>query len=628
MLDIKPTEKKDTITILHVDDEEAFLEISRIYLEKISRNELLITSISSPLKALELIRESSFDCIIADYQMSSMNGLQLLEIIKKEQINILFILFTGKGREEVAIQALNLGADFYIKKGLDIKSQFAELYHLIKVAVNNRRTHRKLVYSEKKYSSLFEKMPAGYAYYKIIYNEEGVPVDYEFVEVNSKYEEITGLKREDIIGKGVLELYAEEEAILSEWLQIAAEVVKSDRIYNLEHYFKTLDKWFSIIAYSIEEDYFAVIISDITEDKIKEREIKQSEVFYKAIFNHTGTATCMVEQDTTITLVNSHFEVLSGYSKEEIEGKKSWTEFVVPEDLERMKRYYYKRREDPNSAPTSYEFQFIDRYGKVKDILLTIDIIPGTTKSISSLLDITVRKELEAERKARTEELQLFLDIITHDIRNYQTSCRGYLDLVFEAKDEDSVKKYITKAQTSAALAENVLQNAMALLILKEKPLEEEKRLQTIKLKDILINAEESAKLQYPEKDITIDITDINPDSTIVADYLCQQLFVNIFTNSIKYDPHEKVIVKVKERKEKNKLIVSIIDYAKGIPPEKREQIFERFSEFRKEGKGSGLGLFIVKSLVERYGGRIWIESRDPEDYTKGTITNVEFRTQ
>ncbi|MBA7594484.1 Adaptive-response sensory-kinase SasA [subsurface metagenome] len=143
------------------------------------------------------------------------------------------------------------------------------------------------------------------------------------------------------------------------------------------------------------ENQFQLIYHDITERKRAEEQLQESEERYKTTFEHTGTAMVIVEEDTTVSLANHQLEVLSGYSRGEIEGKKRWTEFVHQEDLERMKEYHRRRRESGEAAPTQYEFRFVDKEGNIKDVFLTIDVIPGTKKSVASLIDITERKRAE-----------------------------------------------------------------------------------------------------------------------------------------------------------------------------------------------------------------------------------------
>ncbi|MCC7551663.1 MAG: response regulator [Methanobacterium sp.] len=125
--------------------------------------------------------------------------------------------------------------------------------------------------------------------------------------------------------------------------------------------------------------------------------IKESESNYKIIFENTGTATIIAEEDRTISLANSEFEELSGYLKEEIEGKKEYTDFVTGEDQKKMIKYHDLRRIDPNSAPRNYEFKFRDREGNLKDIFITVGMITGTMKSVLSLLDITKKKKAEKD---------------------------------------------------------------------------------------------------------------------------------------------------------------------------------------------------------------------------------------
>jgi len=136
----------------------------------------------------------------------------------------------------------------------------------------------------------------------------------------------------------------------------------------------------------------------------------ESERKYRSTFESTGTAIAIIEEDMTIFRINSQFEKLCGYSKEEIEGKKNWTKFVVKEDLERMKKYHSQRRINPGSAPMYYEFRFKGRDGKIKDIFLTIGMISKTKQSIASLLDITESKKTREELRESKEKYQLLLE--------------------------------------------------------------------------------------------------------------------------------------------------------------------------------------------------------------------------
>jgi PAS domain S-box-containing protein len=144
---------------------------------------------------------------------------------------------------------------------------------------------------------------------------------------------------------------------------------------------------------------------DITDRRRAEEALKQSESLYRAIFENTGAATVVLEKDKTIGLANTEYERLSGYKKEEIEGKKRWTEFVVKDDLERMLAKPGLRRIGAKSAQKQYEFRFVDRYGKIKNVALCFDRIPGTKKIIASLLDITDLKRAEETLRESQREL-------------------------------------------------------------------------------------------------------------------------------------------------------------------------------------------------------------------------------
>lgn len=195
-------EKEDerTVSVLNIDDDEGFLEISKIYLEKYSQGVFKVDSLVDPSKALELLEQKKFDIIISDYQMPEMDGLELLKLIRYSNNDIPFIIFTGKGREEVVIEALNLGANHYIKKGTDVKSQFIELVHTAKNVVNLRRVEAAYIRSKTRYKKLVDTMNDGLGI---------LDINDSYVYVNNRYCEMLEYTKEELIGKKVDALVSE-----------------------------------------------------------------------------------------------------------------------------------------------------------------------------------------------------------------------------------------------------------------------------------------------------------------------------------------------------------------------------------------------------------------------------------
>lgn len=125
------------ITVLTVDDETTLLDIGKLFLERMS--DISVETASSGMEALSLLDTRKYDAIICDYEMPVMNGIELLNIVRSRFGDLPFILFTGRGRESVAIDALNAGADFYLQKGGDPRSQYLELASNLRQAVRRKR---------------------------------------------------------------------------------------------------------------------------------------------------------------------------------------------------------------------------------------------------------------------------------------------------------------------------------------------------------------------------------------------------------------------------------------------------------------------------------------------------------
>lgn len=145
----------ETVRVLLVDDEKELLKATKLYLEKAVKD-YRITICNTANNALNCLKKEPFDVVVSDFQMPNMDGLELLEKIREEDPDIAFIIFTGKGREEVVIQALNLGADYYLQKGGDVQSQFSELINLINKSLEKKKADIALRKSEEKFSKAFK----------------------------------------------------------------------------------------------------------------------------------------------------------------------------------------------------------------------------------------------------------------------------------------------------------------------------------------------------------------------------------------------------------------------------------------------------------------------------------------
>jgi len=243
--------------------------------------------------------------------------------------------------------------------------------------------------------------------------------DLRIISANRSFYQTFKLTPEESKGRFIYELGDRQWDIprLRELLEDILPQNTSFNDFEVEHEFTTIGRRVMLLnarriyRRANKTQMILLAIEDITEHKQAEEALRESEKKYRTIFETTGTATIIIEEDMTISLANSEFEKLSGYSKEELEDKKSWIEFVAKDDLERMKEYHRTRRIDPNAAPRNYEFRFIDREGNVRDIFLAVALIPGTKKSVASLLDITERKRMEKALQESEERYRALLNL-------------------------------------------------------------------------------------------------------------------------------------------------------------------------------------------------------------------------
>ncbi|MDY6931234.1 MAG: PAS domain-containing sensor histidine kinase [Halobacteriota archaeon] len=210
---------------------------------------------------------------------------------------------------------------------------------------------------------------------------------------------------------------------------------------------------------------FVCVAKDITErNQIKEA-LRESELRYRTIFETTGTASAIVNNNTTIELVNKGFEELSGYTKDELEDKMSWIEFLSEGDLEDIMESYKTRSIDYGEEPWSIEFGIIDRYGNVKEVFMTVSHIPGTDKNVASLLEITQRKRMEEELKRSEDKFHLLFEtspdvVVMLDTKGRLVDVNSAVYTIFGYDREEIIGRYVEDLEfISKNYSKNLLEN-------------------------------------------------------------------------------------------------------------------------------------------------------------------------
>jgi PAS domain S-box-containing protein len=460
---------------------------------------------------------------------------------------------------------------------------------------------QKIRESEKKYSDLFNKMINGFALHEIIIDENDMPYDYRFIEVNPAFEDMTGLKKENIIGKTILEILPNTERY---WIETYGKIALEGKSVRFSNYSTELNKYFDVLAFSPKKGFFATLFTDVTEQKIMQDKLREATTIINN--SHVIVFTWRNAEGWPVEYVSENVTSIMGHTPEEfIEGKVSYSNCIHPEDLPRVIEEVRKFSSDKDQIEFTHEpYRIITKDGikVVSDWTYIVRNPKGNITHYKGIVeDITEKKIAEENIKSLNEALRVLNKILRHDILNDLTVVMTSCDMI--NTDNDNLKQ---KAENSIKKSVSLIEQMREL----EKALISEEELSEKSLRSVV----ESTIKNY--SDIRFSVTG---DCTILCDNAIFSVIDNIVRNAIVHGKTYRIDIPIEEKN--GNCDIKFIDYGKGIPDDIKSKILEEGESFG-ETRGSGLGLYIVKKVVERYGGEITVEDNKPN----GAVFVLKFK--
>lgn len=253
--------------IVVVDDDPSLLFATAQILKSAGYE---VTTAAGGAEGLEKIREIRPDLVLIDVVMPDIDGSTVCRRIKADPTicgTYVILLSSMQTASSQQAEGLESGADGYIARPVEKRELLARVASLLRI----KQIQNALNESESRYHLLFQEMISGCALHEMILDPNGTPCDYRFLEINPAFEKITGLTREQVVGKRVLEIMPETESL---WIERYGRVVLTGEPEHFDSYSNSLGKHFDVLAYQIQERQFAVTFTDITERKKVEEQLK------------------------------------------------------------------------------------------------------------------------------------------------------------------------------------------------------------------------------------------------------------------------------------------------------------------------------------------------------------------
>ncbi|MHC4354791.1 MAG: PAS domain-containing sensor histidine kinase, partial [Planctomycetota bacterium] len=469
-------------------------------------------------------------------------------------------------------------------------------------------------------------------------------IDGYFARINDSFEQTLGYSREELLSRPYLDFVHPDDkdstvAVNEENLARGAQVIGFENRYRCKD---GSYKWLSWAARPIVEKGITYAIAyDITDRKLAEQAARETQERFSDFFMNAPIGFHIFGPDQVLIDVNEAELAMLGYERDEIVGKKKWTDLIVPE----QKKQFTKQWHDITTKghAKNLEYTLVHKDGYRIDVMLNassrFDEQGNLINTRGSVLNITARKRAEQARnklikelEAKHKELESVLYAASHDLKSPLVNIQGFghelsqsCDLLRSAlageKKSDNIEKAVDIALnkdiphsldfilTSTTKMDSLLSGLLDVCRLNTAAV----KIGPIDMNQMMADVAASVEYQVANAGATVEVEHLPP--CLGDPSQINRVFTNLLTNALKFlSPSRPGRIRMHAANRVSQSVYCVEDNGVGIAPEHLDKIFEIFYQLDPEGRrGEGIGLAIVKRIIDRHNGKIWAESRAGE---------------
>ena len=567
---------------------------------------------------------------VLGYPVEEMKGRRFLDLVHPEDLPAtLSTLAILGGQQEVAVFTNRYQCKDGSYRWIEWRSHpmGGLIYATARDVTEQRKLEAVLKASEEKYRRLFETMKEGFALHEIITDEHGQPVDYRYLDVNPAFEALTGLPREQWIGRTVMEVIPQTEPY---WIETYGHVALTGEPARIENYSAPLGRWYQVFAYCPYPKQFAVLVVDVTERKLAEEALRKSEAQLRTLIDTIPDLVWLKDLSGVYQYCNNRFESFFGAKEQDIIGRTDY-DFVDREladafranDLIAIAAGKATMNEEEITFADDGHHEFLET---IKMPVLENEGVPLAVLGIGR--NITERKQAEAEilrmneelerrvqertaqLQAANEELESFSYSVSHDLRGPLRGIDGFSRALLEDHQDrmdETGRHYLTRIRTGTQRMGQLIDDLLKLSRVNRSEMDR----MDVDVSSLCRKVLEERALADPARRVEFSI---QPGLLVRADRrLLLVVLENLLGNAWKFtSKSEDAQIKVgATRSPDGARAFFVRDNGAGFDMAYSNKLFNAFQRLHtaEEFEGTGIGLAIVQRIIHRHGGQIWAEA-------------------